>query len=601
MEWFYSWLVQAALGMVIPLAVALVFLLVFKRGSAAARSAVLLGVAVLVIAAPGLRSLFPVFHWTAPALESLQAFSGESEELDEALNQDAAFRNLQKPPQVATDEEEVMGKPLWLQAVLGLWLLGVMVAAGRHLFSYGQSLWMLSQARTPDAIEPGGVVEIAASAAARTGMSPVPVVLMSERCVSAFAGGVIRPTVVVPESLAEGERDVLEMVLVHEFAHVRRRDSLRQLPMVFLQLVFWFHPLVWWLVRRGHVEAEKACDDAVLAAGFSAVNYSEMLVEMSGGRDGFLQERLLAMARTSGTRQPLGWLVRSAVAGGTFLLLLLSVLVQLSPWPEEPAIVPVKMDGLVAYWKCDRGRGSIVADWSEAERHGRIYGAQWVKDAEAGDALRFDGKGDFVKFRAPELDFSQDDFTVSLWLKLDEDSDGGGLLMKGDHNGVWNGGVEHFGGKTVDYGERALLLSGSQGVPHFVSPGLLPGFASFGNSFTQALREVPRGEWVNLVFFCRHDVLAEGGKGNKAWFRVYLNGKKVSAYGGNTAGKNRIEFKTRDWVTDVWYLGLGEAYVVKENHFEGLMHSVMVFDRALSDEEILRFYKIKAGELNASK
>lgn len=107
----------------------------------------------------------------------------------------------------------------------------------------------------------------------------------------------------------------------------------------------------------------------------------------------------------------------------------------------------------------------------------------------------------------------------------------------------------------------------------------------------RALEKVPKGEWVHLTFFCQHDQPAEGGLRTEAWFRVYLNGKQVSEYGGFPSVGNRINMSTLDWVTNVWYVGLGEAYVVKENHFEGMLHRISVFKRALEVDEIQRLYR----------
>lgn len=588
MESLYSWLVQAALGIVIPALIVLGVLTVARSNSSSSRSAILWGAALLLVVAPFVRPVFPVMHWTIPALEGLQAFSEENKALDEELQQDAAFRKLENPPEEITDEREEVGVPGWMSMMLWLWGIGVVIFVIRHIWLYSKSLQILRVARMPESVE---FQQAVATAAGKLGLVPTPVVLISEKCHSPFAGGVIRPAVVVPERLLSEDRMIQEMILVHEFAHLKRRDAIRHLPMIWLQVVFWFHPLVWYLLRRGYAESEKACDDAVLVAGYPAINYSELLVAMSAGRDRFLQERLVALASMDRWRTPLGKRLRWMVAGGSFGVLLLTALIQFTPWPEDAPIIPVQADGLVAHWKFERGRGTIIADWSGYECHGRIHGAQWELDSEKGNVLRFDGRDDYVLFRAPGMDFSKDDFTVSFWLKLDAESDGGGLIMKGDRNGVWNGGIENFAGKNVNYGERALILSGNKGIPHHPSPGFFPGMASFGNSFVQAIKAVPRGEWVNVTFFCRHDQLAEGGRGNKAWFRVYLNGQKVSEYRGMSRGGNRITMTTLDWVTDVWYVGVGEAYVVKENHFEGLLHRVSIFNRALTGKEIEAFYK----------
>jgi beta-lactamase regulating signal transducer with metallopeptidase domain len=88
----------------------------------------------------------------------------------------------------------------------------------------------------------------------------------------------------------EGRRRAL---LVHELAHVGRRDFLSQTLAHVARLLYWPHPLVWWLVRRLRAEAERACDDIVLSAGTAASDYASMLLDAA--RDLRRARRPLAM------------------------------------------------------------------------------------------------------------------------------------------------------------------------------------------------------------------------------------------------------------------------------------------------------------------
>ena len=89
------------------------------------------------------------------------------------------------------------------------------------------------------------------------------------------AWGWLRPCVIFPDGLsAHLTAAELESVMLHEIAHVRRRDNLTAAVAHAIASVFWFHPLVWWLERRLLAERETACDEAVLRAGARSEDYA---------------------------------------------------------------------------------------------------------------------------------------------------------------------------------------------------------------------------------------------------------------------------------------------------------------------------------------
>ena len=102
--------------------------------------------------------------------------------------------------------------------------------------------------------------------------------------------GVWTPRILVPASWRSWPAGLQNAVLVHERAHIRRRDMLVNLLAHANRCVYWFHPLAWWLERRIATTAEQACDDEVLRANGEAQSYAGLLVEMannvrtSGGR-----------------------------------------------------------------------------------------------------------------------------------------------------------------------------------------------------------------------------------------------------------------------------------------------------------------------------
>src|SRR5262249_10266791 len=73
----------------------------------------------------------------------------------------------------------------------------------------------------------------------------------------------------------------LTAVLLHELAHLRRRDDWTNLAGKVLGAVFFFHPAVWFVEPRLELEREMACDELVLAKTGNRRGYAECLVSLA--------------------------------------------------------------------------------------------------------------------------------------------------------------------------------------------------------------------------------------------------------------------------------------------------------------------------------
>ncbi len=93
--------------------------------------------------------------------------------------------------------------------------------------------------------------------------------------------GLWRHTITVPEGLSSGlEAREFEAVLLHELAHVKRRDNLSAGFVRGLVCLFWFHPLLWWIERRVVAEQERACDEMVLRCGATPDDYASGILKV---------------------------------------------------------------------------------------------------------------------------------------------------------------------------------------------------------------------------------------------------------------------------------------------------------------------------------
>ena len=88
----------------------------------------------------------------------------------------------------------------------------------------------------------------------------------SDRLVSPVLIGLTRPMILLPISAMSGvPHEQLEMILLHELAHVRRRDNWVNLAQRVIEALFFFHPAVWSVSEWIRVDREYCCDDTVVS------------------------------------------------------------------------------------------------------------------------------------------------------------------------------------------------------------------------------------------------------------------------------------------------------------------------------------------------
>jgi beta-lactamase regulating signal transducer with metallopeptidase domain len=125
--------------------------------------------------------------------------------------------------------------------------------------------------------------------------------------------GILRPVILLPLEADSWSEERRRAVLLHELAHVRRRDCLAEPLAALTCAVYWFHPGVWWVARRLRLTREQSCDSIVLDAGTPAAEYAGHLVSLLraacdarravqlvvslAGRSP-LEQRLLSLTRT---------------------------------------------------------------------------------------------------------------------------------------------------------------------------------------------------------------------------------------------------------------------------------------------------------------
>jgi len=168
----------------------------------------------------------------------------------------------------------------FLPWILAAWAAGVLFLSLR---AAGGWLWLrrLKALGTP-ITEPEWLGRLVRKA----GLRRVVRFLESARVMTPMCMGLLRPVILLPLGFfANLDPLAAEAVLAHELAHIRRLDGLVNGLQCVVEVLFFFHPAVWWLSRRIRTEREHCCDDAAVLACGDAIFYAETLRRLDALRD----------------------------------------------------------------------------------------------------------------------------------------------------------------------------------------------------------------------------------------------------------------------------------------------------------------------------
>jgi beta-lactamase regulating signal transducer with metallopeptidase domain len=94
--------------------------------------------------------------------------------------------------------------------------------------------------------------------------------------------GAGRPVIAIaPALLSQLGPDEIDRVVVHEWAHVQRRDDQVGIAHAIVRVIAGWHPAVWWVERRMLVEREIACDETAVAVTGCAKRYAACLTSIA--------------------------------------------------------------------------------------------------------------------------------------------------------------------------------------------------------------------------------------------------------------------------------------------------------------------------------
>jgi beta-lactamase regulating signal transducer with metallopeptidase domain len=296
------YLLNVVSAAVLAAAAALLACRLARRASASVRHALLVVGLFLILGSPTLVCLaqrleLGLLHLETPAApmppaeEDLPLFVEMREpNVEAALPWPEAGEAVEEPPTTAPTEP---GLSVWTRtgiSLAALWAAGAAWGLGRLFHGFRRVRGLARSFRVCTDLE---VQIVAERAASRVGLLRIPEIGSSPLVPVPLVVGLGRPRVILPESLLEELPPAeLEAILLHEFAHVVRRDPWVALAQRLAGALFWWCPLVHRLNRRLGELREDLCDNFVLQHQGGRA-FARLLVELA--------ERLVAARALAGT------------------------------------------------------------------------------------------------------------------------------------------------------------------------------------------------------------------------------------------------------------------------------------------------------------
>lgn len=227
--------------------------------------------------------------------------------------------------------------------VLGaVWVIGALLVMLRFLMQFQRAASLVRRAVPADDPRARCILR-RASGALRYRRSVA--LLISRELDIPVAAGIRRRVIVLPATAVDWTNSQLEIVLIHELAHLKRGDTLARAVSMAACAIHWFNPVVWiasWFAMR---EAEMAADDIVVSRGVRPSNYAETLLDLVdaltvrsvfepaiglAGRS-LLADRIAAILRDSDSRAEIGRVTRAMVAITTLICVFAVACIRLAP------------------------------------------------------------------------------------------------------------------------------------------------------------------------------------------------------------------------------------------------------------------------------
>lgn len=236
---------------------------------------------------------------------------------------------------------------------------------------------------------------------------------------------------------------------------------------------------------------------------------------------------------------------------------------------------PVVTDGLISYWTFDEKNiaGGTVKDvWGEND--GKMVGAPKIVDGHIGEALEFDGSDDYVNLTNLG-DFGEQvaTSTFEAWVKTSFKKDWTTLFK------VLDQGCNMAWAIDVNRSVKAGFPFAEDIVHYYVRQKSAAGCNAIAVEIEFPLSD---GKWHHIVF-----AIEDAGESEVS---IYMDGEPQEVIEGDVK-----KLDTFIPFVEPVYIGAANNRGKVERHFPGIIDEVRIYDRPLTEEEVLQNFESTIG------
>ncbi|MFT6780746.1 MAG: beta-lactamase regulating signal transducer with metallopeptidase domain [Saprospiraceae bacterium] len=165
-----------------------------------------------------------------------------------------------------------------LHHISTIWIVGIMLFSLNFVLSFGYIKYIKSTAT--EILDPT-IQKLLANTKISIGIKKTVLFVESTKINVPMVLGHVKPIILFPIGMINMLAiEETEAIIAHELFHIKRNDYIVNMVLTIIEIVYFFHPAMWWISANIKAERENCCDDAAINYNIDSVTYAKVLVKL---------------------------------------------------------------------------------------------------------------------------------------------------------------------------------------------------------------------------------------------------------------------------------------------------------------------------------